>query len=65
MDPPVLIICTSTIDNEALYTVSSLYTQPSQRRSEHKQLQTFLLLESTLTQRKMIGASCPDNMHIY
>jgi hypothetical protein len=36
LDPPVLTICTSTNDNEALYKVSSLYSQLSRRRSEHK-----------------------------
>jgi hypothetical protein len=41
LDPPVLTICTFTNDNEALYKVSSLYHQPSQRRSEHKLFQTL------------------------
>jgi hypothetical protein len=41
LDPPVLTICTSTNHIEALYKVSSLYDQPSQRRSEHKLFQTL------------------------
>jgi hypothetical protein len=34
-------MCTSTNDNEVLYKVSSLYDQPSQRRSEHKLFHTL------------------------
>jgi hypothetical protein len=41
MDPPVLTICTFTNDNEAFHKVSSLYNQPSRRRSEHKLFQTL------------------------
>jgi hypothetical protein len=41
LDPPVLTICSSIKDYEALYKVSSLYDQPSQRRSEHTLFQTL------------------------
>jgi hypothetical protein len=41
LDPPVLTICISTNDNEALYKLSSLFNQPSQRRSEHKLIYTL------------------------
>ena len=41
MDPPVLTLCISTNDNEAMCKFSSLYYQPSQRRSEHKLFQTL------------------------
>ena len=118
LGPLILPIQTSTNDNEASYKVSSLYDQPSQRRSKHKLFQTlhpssihhnseknyWILLSrqyahllmimkhltkfqvsmishlrgevstsyftlstplgSTITQRKIIGTSCPDNMHI-
>ena len=41
LDPLILPIQTSNNDNEASYKVSSLYNQPSQRRSEHKLFHTL------------------------
>jgi hypothetical protein len=49
LDPPVLTIFISTNDNEVLLKFSSLYDQPSQRRSEHK---LFYMLHSSWIHHK-------------
>ena len=51
--------------NEALYKVSRLSDSSCRRRSVHKLYYTLHPSWIPITSRKIIGSSCPDNMHIY
>jgi hypothetical protein len=65
MDPPVPTKCSFPNNNEAFtkFQVSTICHLGGEESASY--FKPFTPLGSTMTQRKIIAFSCPDNMHIY